>query len=333
MSSNTFTLILAVALAAGGRSGALSAGDSPGAGTVSGRVVDRLGEPVPGARLWAVVFRERVAEALADDGGRFRIEVEAPGDAQGGVDLWAEAEGLARGRREGVVVFPGRDHPIEAIPLLPGTRIAGRAVDAEGRPIPGASIGLELYRHVLGHTISSDQGEWSLRADDDGRFETPPLPSGSAKLTLSAPGKVRTFVGRKAEPGVEAVDLGDVTLADEVPIRGVVVDNEGAPAPGVTIIVDYDYENPATTDAEGRFVARGAGPDARQLRLQSNDYFAPEPFEVGEDREDLRLTVIKAYEILGSAVDAETGELVPIDSVRLCVVQRDPDDASITLVG
>ena len=35
--------------------------------------------------------------------------------------------------------------------------------------------------------------------------------------------------------------------------------------------------------------------------------------------------MIKAYEIHGTAVDAETGKPVPIDTVRLCIVERDPD--------
>lgn len=333
MSRRNRALITAVAMMAGAAASLASQGQGEvegASGTVSGRVVDRLGGPVPGARVWAVADAEQVGEARADAEGRFLLEVPSGGR---GVDVWVDSEGLARQRREGVLVFEGQDHEIEPIPMLPGTRFSGRAVDAEGRPLGGASIGLEVYRHVLGHTISSYKQEWSIEADDGGRFETPPLPSGSAKLTLSAPGKVRTFAYQQAEPGVEAVDLGDVTLADEVPIRGVVVDRDGEPAPGVDVIVEYDYENASRTGEDGRFTVHGAGPDADRLRLRSNDYFAPEPFEIGEDRGDLRLTVIKAYEILGRAVDAETGEPVPIDSVRLCMVERDPDDGSITLVG
>jgi hypothetical protein len=47
----------------------------------------------------------------------------------------------------------------------------------------------------------------------------------------------------------------------------------------------------------------------------------------------LKLTVIKAYEIHGTAVDAETGKPVPVDTVRLCIVDRDPDDGHVTLRG
>jgi hypothetical protein len=205
-------------------------------------------------------------------------------------------------------------------------------VDAKGRPLAGAEITLQDYRHILGHTITSEQTEWTLAGDAEGRFTSAPLPAGTAELLIASPGKVRTHVGRKVEPGTAEIDLGDVTLADEVPIRGVVVDQDGKPAPGVEVIADYDYENAAKTDKDGRFTVTGAGKDAKQLLLQSNDYFAPEPFDLGPDRDGLELTVAKAYEIHGTAVDAETGRPVPIQSVRLCRVVRDPD-GSFTLQG
>ena len=151
--------------------------------------------------------------------------------------------------------------------------------------------------------------------------------------TFSAPGKVRTFVEKKAEPGTPVVDLGDVTLPDEMPVVGIVTDGEGKPAPGVEVIPDYDWENSAKTDKDGRFTVHGVGKDLKSLRLQSNDYFAPKPFDVAPGQTDLKLTVIKAYEIHGTAVDAETGKPVPIDTVRLCMVERDPDDGHVTLVG
>jgi hypothetical protein len=136
-----------------------------------------------------------------------------------------------------------------------------------------------------------------------------------------------------AEPGTTEADFGEIMLANEVPIRGVVVDQDGKPAPGVEIIADYDHENVTKTGKDGRFTVHGAGRDAKYLILQSNDYFAPNrEVELGTERTDIKLTVIKAYEIHGSAVDAETGTLVPIDTVRLCRVERNPD-GSYALIG
>ncbi|MEW4566963.1 hypothetical protein AB1L88_03760 [Tautonia sp. JC769] len=314
-------LMLLVAAPIGGGDGE---GGASAPGTISGRVVDHLGDPVAGARVWAwaIRLREEVGETLADDQGRFRL---GPIEAGEPLELWAEGPGLAREQRQGVLVFAGVDHEIEPFPLLPGTTMTGRAVDAEGRPIAGASIDLKLYRHVLGHTISSHQTEWTIEADAEGRFVTPPLPAGRANFALAAPGKARTFAYESAEPGLPELDLGDVTMADEVPIRGVVVDQDGEPAPGVQVILDYDYDNAAISDDDGRFVVTGAGEDAKQLQLFANDYFAPEPVELGPAREDLRIVVTRAFLIEGNVVDAETGEPVEIDTATLCTVERHPD--------
>jgi len=313
---------------------AVRADDRPGGapsatGAITGRVVDLNGRPIAGAEVWGLAFRDKVGSTRADADGRFRL---APLKEDKPITVWADAPGFARQRREGVHVFGGRDHDISPLVLLPGTRICGRVVDARRRPIAGVTIMVDDYRFVLGHTISSDQTEWTLAGDAEGRFTTPPVPAGEVHFLFAAPGKVRTWLERIAEPGTTEADLGDITLADEVPIRGVVVDQDGTPAPGVEVMADYDYEGAAKTGKDGRFTIHGAGKGAKQLRLESNDYLAPKPFDLGLDRTDLKLTVIKAYEIHGTAVDNETGKPVLIDTVRLCRVVRDPD-GSYTLYG
>ena len=182
-----------------------------------------------------------------------------------------------------------------------------------------------MYHRVLGHTVDSNQKVWELATDADGRFRVDDLPAGEASLKLKAPGKVSTFQGRPIAPGAADVDLGDVKLEDETLIRGVVVDQGGKPAPKVLVYADYHFKDGATTDAEGRFSIGGSGKDAKEVQVESNDYFVPKPFPIEGDRENLRLVVRKAFTILGSAVDAETGGPVPIDTVRLCMVSREPD--------
>jgi len=319
-----------VAWAVPGRADEKPAGTPPEAGAVTGVVVDMQGRPVAGAEVWGLAYQKKYGPTRSGDDGRFRLPA-IDGDKP--VNVWADAPGLARGRRDDVHVFLGKDRDIGRLTLLPGTRVRGRAVDARGKPIARAGVKLDLYRHQLGHTITSQGAEWAFHADADGRFATPPLPAGDGHFSLTAPGKVRTFVRKKAEPGIPVVDLGDVTLPDEMPVAGVVVDGDGKPAPGVEVIPDYDWQNPVKTDKGGRFTVHGVGKDLKSLRLQSNDYFAPEPFDVTPGRTDLKLTVIKAYEIHGTAVDAETGQPVPVETVRLCMVRRDPDDGHVTLVG
>jgi hypothetical protein len=304
-------------------------GQTVGTGAIVGRVVDLQGRPVAGAEVWGVAYREKVGATSTGADGRFRL---APLKPDRPIDVWADAPGLARQHRKGLHVFPGRDHDLGVLTLLPGIRLRGRVVDTEGRPIAGARIAISDYRFVLGHTIESNQTEWTATSGSEGRFVTPPLPAGFVHFWFTSPGKVRTFIDRKAEPGTDKVDMGDVTLADEVPIRGTVVDQDGKPAPGVEVFADYDYESAVKTDKEGHFTVHGAGKAAKQLVLRSNDYFAPKPFDLGPERDHLKMAVTKAYEIHGAAVDAETGKPVPIDSVRLCIVDRDPD-GSFTLRG
>jgi len=333
MSRRSITILaLAVLIAwtVRGRADEKPAGAPAQTGAITGLVVDRQGRPVAGAEVWGVSRQDKFGLTRTGTDARFRLPGLKPDKP---VTVWADAPSLARERRDDVRIFPGKDHDLGRLTLLPGTRMCGRVVDAQGKPVAGADIKLDLYRYQLGHTITSLGTEWTFNAAGDGRFATPPLPAGNGQFRLSAHGKVSTVVGKKAEPGTSVVDLGDVTLPDEMPVAGIVTDGEGKPAPGVEIIPDYDWQNSVKTDKDGRFTVHGVGNDLKSLSLQSNDYFTPKPFDVTPGRTDLKLTVIKAYEIHGTAVDAETGKPVPVDTVRLCMVERDPDDGHVSLVG
>ncbi len=324
------TMAVLIAWAVHGRADEKPARAPAQTGAITGLVVDLQGRPVAGAAVWGVSYQEKFGPTRSGADGRFRLpdlKFDKP------VTVWADAPGLARERRDDVLIFPGRNRDLGRLTLLPGTRMRGRVVDAQGKPVAGADIKLDLYRHQLGHTITSQGTEWTVSAGGDGRFATPPLPAGRGHFSLSARGKVSTVVGKKAEPGTLVIDLGDITLPDEMPVAGIVTDGEGKPAPGVEVIADDDWQNAAKTDKDGRFTVHGVGKDLKSLSLRSNDYFTPKPFDVTPGRTDLKLAVIKAYEIHGTAVDAETGKPVPVDTVRLCIVDRDPDDGHVSFVG
>jgi hypothetical protein len=328
-SCTVFSILAIIASAVPARADDKPAGASSQSGAITGTVVDLQGHPVRGSTVSGLAYQRYFGPVNCDADGRFRL-TGLPLDLP--VTIWAGAPDLARERREDVRILFGKDHDIGRIVILPGTRMVGRLVDAKGKPLPQAAVKLALYRHQLGHTITSQGTEWKLNAGADGRFDTRPLPAGEASFCFSASGKVRTFVSKKAEPGTAVVDLGDVTLPDESAVAGVVVDQERKPAPKVEVVADYDWENAAITDQEGRFALHGIGKELKLLQLRSNDYFSPKPFDVTPGRTDLKLTVIKAYEIHGSAIDAESGKAVPIDTVRLCRVIRE-SDGHVTLAG
>ena len=301
----------------------LGAEEGPPGAWVAGRVVDLAGRPVAGASIWSISPQQKeLARVRSDADGRFRL---GPMPWRDRVEVWYESEGSTRGRVEGVAAFEGAGQDLGTLTLLPGTRVVGRVVGVDGRAVAGAKVGVEVRRRVHGHTTVPLQSPWDLSSDAEGRFRSPPLPSGEGYLLIGSPGKARKWLGPRLMPGTAEVDLGEVRLEDEVPIQGVVVDREGNPAPGVEVVVDGNYEDSATTGPDGRFTLGRAGRDAKQLRLVSRAYFAPDPLPLGPDRRDLRLVVTKAYEIDGRAVDAETGAPVEIATAQLCTVVHEPD--------
>jgi hypothetical protein len=326
----TVAAVVLMACADGSRADDKPAAPAAQTGAITGMIVDYQGHPVGGALVSGLAYQQKYGPTKSGADGRFRLAGLLPDKPS---TIWADAPNLARERRDDVHVFPGKDRDIGRLVLLPGTRVIGRLVDAKGKPVPNVSVTLELFRHQLGHTITSQGTEWAFSADGEGRFDTPPLPAGTANFCFSATGKVRTFVTKTAQPGTPVVNAGDMTLPDELPLAGVVVDQEGKPAPNVEVVSDYDWRNPAKTDKSGRFTVHGMGKDLKILQLRSNDYFSPKPFDVVPGRTDLKLTVIKAYEIHGTAVDAESGKPVLIDTVRLCKVERDPKDGHVSLAG
>jgi hypothetical protein len=320
--------------------GAALAGAGPGAeatkgvGTVVGRVIDLEGRPVAGAEVWAG-DRDQIATRVRTEGdGRFRLGSVSDERA---TTLWAEDEerGLAREHFEDVRVFAGRETDLGDVVLAPGARLSGRVVDVVGRPIAGAKATILSRRNILGHTVTANGPKWTVRGDDRGQFRTPALPVGRVEFIVRAPGKARRYLDPLVEPGRASIDLGDVRLDDERPVTGVVVDQDGRPVAGATVVVDADYDHPGTTDDTGRFAVRDAAINAVWFRVEAPGYFDPTLRPIHElkgQRTDLRLALQKAFTVEGSVIDAETGAPVDFERVQLCTVERD-EDAKITLVG
>jgi protocatechuate 3,4-dioxygenase beta subunit len=300
---------------------------SKGTGTVVGRVVDLEGRPVAGAEVWAGDRDQVAARVRTDADGRFRLGLKSEERA---TVLWAEDQGrgLAREHLEDVRIFTGRETDLGDLALAPGGRLSGRVVDQEGRPVPGAEATIRSWHHVLGHTITPNGPNWTARGDEQGHVRTPALPAGRTELIVTAPGRARRSLDRLVAPGEAAVDLGDIRLDDERPVTGVVVDQDGRPVAGAKVVVDADYDHPATTGADGRFAVRDAAIDASWVHVDAPCYFdpAPRPFhELKDQRTDLRMALQKAYTIEGSVVDAETGKPVDFQHAQLCIVRRDKD--------
>ncbi|MEZ5966769.1 MAG: sigma-70 family RNA polymerase sigma factor [Planctomycetota bacterium] len=176
-----------------------------------------------------------------------------------------------------------------------GKRVAGRVIDAQGRPVPFAEI-----RTQHGSTWPA----WQFpigRADAAGRFEvggvTPMqmLLATDARLGVT-PGRLLREAELQQQP--HAVVELKFSNGDGSEVRGRVVDDSGVPVPRAWVQLD-PYAVPAleghirgsastrlcTTDAEGRFVATGIpvgrcrlyaytpglAPHTRYLRLSAGE--------------------------------------------------------------
>ena len=300
-------------------------------GAITGLVVDPQGRPVAGAAVWGLAHQESLDRRTADATGGSGWPRSRPTSAGHRLGRCTRARASAATTSAS---SQARTTTSAGSRSCPARGCVGRVVDCAGQDGRRRRTSSSRSTVISSATRSLRRGpSGRSNAGGDGRFATRPLPAGDAHFCFSAPGKVRTFVEKKAEPGTPVVDLGDVTLPDE----------SRSPASSSTRRASRHPESrssPITTGGtpqrptrSGRFTVHGVGKDLKILRLQSNDYFSPKPFEVAPGRTDLKLTVIKAYEIHGTAVDAETGRPVPIDTVRLCMVLRDPDDGHVTLVG
>ncbi len=178
-------------------------------GEIACRVVDSRGEPVAGAQvnpqLWLTILptsgprscssyrygdQPGAAGPTDADGrrvisklckGKYKVRVTAPGKA------WAE---------KSVVLDPSAESASIEIMLADGRVIAGRILDEEGKPVPGATVRADQWDRVEDTTVFSASCEWlrPLAVDSEGRFRFDDLPAGYYTFVVTAAGFARQEV-------------------------------------------------------------------------------------------------------------------------------------------
>ena len=204
--------------------------------TVEGRVTDRMGEPVAGARVFAVEGPSGSMEAAGiprqmrggrfattDPEGRFTVSGLAPGT----VDLQVNASGYRSRTSPGIrVPEEGQAAPIE-ITLEPGTFLEGLVMDARGVPVRDASV------HVLQGGDPSQFRTWPTTTDEEGHYELGDLEPGSYQVTVSPMrGGAAARATVEIRPGRNRLDL---KIPEGSEVSGRAVDADGAPLAGVTV--------------------------------------------------------------------------------------------------
>jgi protocatechuate 3,4-dioxygenase beta subunit len=178
---------------------------------LSGRVVDPEGNPVAGAvvRLGSGTLgpnniRREGGRVAFDDDGRDVLITGPDGRFETGRILRPDLEYRAEVEAEGrVAARTAWIDPVETpafpdvalAPVTPTRAVAGRAADADGRPIAGATI------------LQSGDGPRRTRAvtDEAGRFRLPGVVREPAFLFVEGPGL--RFGGHRIAAGEDAVEL------------------------------------------------------------------------------------------------------------------------------
>jgi hypothetical protein len=151
---------------------------------------------------------------------------------------------------------------LRADPLATNLRLHVRVVDTRGKPVPNAVV------EVLVRAEEGDAGTSRvefidfpvLRTDAEGMLVTPPLAPGRAYVLTVDARRSLPALSRWSRPG----DIGEIRLPDVVlrklhRVTGVVVDRDGRPVAGATVIQSGDgpVRIDTTTDANGRFTIDG----------------------------------------------------------------------------
>jgi len=264
---------------------------------VEGRVLDATsGLPVAGAELafWTAAELDVVrTDAL----GRFRHpRFPAGGPAQ---QVCVRAAGFGKCVRylrldpdgawklaaahAGEASASGRGTPFLELALVPELVVTGRVLDASGAPLAGARIAAEGYFHARPSIAVRDLVE--ATSDASGAFALAGLRSdiGHA-LVIEAAGHARST--RELAPA-ETLELGELTLAPESVLAGLVVDPDGIPLAGVEVVAElidgattaFQPQDAGTrvlgrvlrtwTDANGAFVFAGLTPEPLFLRART----------------------------------------------------------------
>jgi protocatechuate 3,4-dioxygenase beta subunit len=203
-------------------------------------VTDPHGQPISGATV------ELLPRTFVTGGdGAARIRCVASDDEY----VVVSAAGRAHVRER----VPTSDDPAATIEwtvvLAAGAEVAGTVVDQDGKPVPDAYVELEQAPGKSGDTTFTDEaGAWHLADVGSGRY----VVRASSKLHIAAGDVAVEHDGAHPTTGV----VVHVEAGGE--ITGLVVDTAGAPIAEARVTTGSGSE---TTDARGRFVVRGLGPD------------------------------------------------------------------------
>ncbi len=248
-----------------------------------GQTLDLKAQPVAGATI--TLDRARTTISGAD--GSFAF------DELGGVDHYITAE---KGLAYGETMVAGDQSTPTVITLGPAPTLVIHVVDRTGTSISGATIQMVSTSHL---ELTDRDGKATFRSSNF-----------SDQFNIVAPG----YASQR-----RTLDLGDdphrtvdakVTLAPSVPIGGVVIDQDGKPVAGASVMAcvmgPVEWYAEVAADAKGHWTMDGIGTGRVELSASSDvTVTVPAPYvQIGtKPRLELVVHVERGATISGVAVD------------------------------
>jgi len=205
---------------------------------LEGRTLDAATlKPVPRVKL--TVGTDAAARAVRSGvDGRYRLRGLRPGETA----VLADEARHVRWSRAGVRVAKGETTTLD-VPLTRGASLAGRVVDEEGRPVPGAKLLLSsraesLFSWVFSE-LSGDPAA-TIRTKGDGTFSASRLPPGpNQRLAARHPDFEDGVLGGISLAPGETLGGAVVTLRRGLVLTGTVKDPEGNPIAGAELALAW----------------------------------------------------------------------------------------------
>ncbi len=308
-----------------------------GSVTFAVQVLDAEGRSVPGADVYRLAldrdgtrkspttFRGLTVLGTADETGRFVAKDQPEGDYLIAANwCWVMSSEAGLDLAGSVIVHgaPGQDAgPVVVrlpIALANYGSVSGTVLDAAGKPMRGGEVSCGLQ---------------AARTGDDGRFRMDGVAVGSRVLTASALGyidsatTVSVVAGRTQDVSVKL----EYAVRGTLDVRGRVVDESGAPCPGLDVFFDgtgeqgdLDRSRWTRTAADGTFVFDRI-PDAFTKErfhlmvppMRSNEGFLWMRKEnLVHTPEEIVLAVRRTYPVDVWFRDAETGAPIALHNLE-----------------
>lgn len=137
--------------------------------SISGRVVDEEGRPLPGSivSVHALGDRERLIADLARDDGSFSVHGLEPGRYR----LWVDGDGLYGSGAAWCEVECDAGEEDVRIRVGRATDVRVRVVDRDGGPLPGANVGVGIGMDQFSMQPSDEEGRTTIRVPAHAAFD------------------------------------------------------------------------------------------------------------------------------------------------------------------